>query len=195
MGGPLPAVEYLISPEAVRLVHVRLLEQWRTAMNLVGPGPVDPHFDDCEAAVRRLDPSGRWVDLGSGAGFPGIAFAAWHPEVTLTLVESRQKRATFLEQVVRESGLTNAQVVCGRVEDLPHGAFDGVIARAFAPPAQTLEAALPLLVPGGHAVLLIAKEVPPDIRGFRKVRQDSYGLKGHVRNLVVYERHADGEGA
>ncbi|MBN1335511.1 MAG: 16S rRNA (guanine(527)-N(7))-methyltransferase RsmG [Deltaproteobacteria bacterium] len=189
----MPAVEYLVSPEAVRLVHFRLLEEWRTAMNLVGPGPVDPHFDDCEAAVRRLDPRGRWADLGSGAGFPGIAFAAWHPEVTLTLVESRQKRAAFLEQVVREAGLPNASVLCGRVEDLPRAAFDGVIARAFAPPAQTLETALPLLVPGGQAVLLIAKEVPPEVRGFRKVRQEAYSRRDHARNLVVYERIQEAE--
>ncbi|MDP6932876.1 MAG: class I SAM-dependent methyltransferase, partial [Myxococcota bacterium] len=85
--------------------HRDILERWREAMNLVGPGPVDVHFLDAIHAVQGLEARGRWVDLGSGAGFPGIALAARHPRASVLLVESRQKRAAFLEQVVGEAGL------------------------------------------------------------------------------------------
>lgn len=76
--------------------HRRVLEQWRGAMNLVGPGPIAPHFADSEAALAGLDPVGRWVDLGSGAGFPGLVLAAMYPSVAVDLVDSRKKRCVFL---------------------------------------------------------------------------------------------------
>jgi 16S rRNA G527 N7-methylase RsmG len=69
--------------------HRTLLEKWRKAMDLVRPGrPLDPHFDDARQAVTRLPRAahpagqalaGRWADLGSGAGFPGVALAVLHP--------------------------------------------------------------------------------------------------------------------
>ena len=62
-------------------------------MDLVGPGPLEPHFQDAAGAVAGLEAVGRWVDLGSGAGFPGIALAARHPGAEVWLVESRRKRA------------------------------------------------------------------------------------------------------
>ena len=134
-------------------IHRALLERWRKAMNLVGPGPVDPHFIDAVGAVDGLNASGRWADLGSGAGFPGIALAARHPCASVLLVESRAKRATFLAQVIREAKLDNATVYHGRVEDLTPG-FDGIISRAFRPPEAYLRDAERLLTPGGRAVLL-----------------------------------------
>ena len=79
--------------------HRDLLSKWRGAMDLVGPGPLDPHFQDAKGAVDKLDPTGQWADLGSGAGFPGIAMAALWPNAHVTLVESRLKRATFLKKV------------------------------------------------------------------------------------------------
>ena len=80
--------------------HRRLLERWRKSMNLVGPGDVQVHFDDCQLALATLTPEGHWVDLGSGAGFPGIPLAATWPELRVDLVDSRKKRCWFLEQVL-----------------------------------------------------------------------------------------------
>lgn len=140
--------------------HRDLLERWRGSMNLVGPGPVDPHFLDSIGAVCGLAASGRWADLGSGAGFPGIALAARYPEARVLLVESRQKRATFLKRVTAAAGLENAVVFHGRVEDLKPG-FDGLISRAYKAPASFLADAGRLLVPDGVAVVLTAAELQP----------------------------------
>jgi 16S rRNA (guanine(527)-N(7))-methyltransferase RsmG len=143
--------------------HRRLLDQWRKAMDLVGPGPIEPHFQDAEGSVTGLDATGCWADLGSGAGFPGIALAARHPEAQVSLVESRQKRALFLHKVVAQSGLANATVVHGRTESLPGGHFDGIISRAYRPPPAVLADAARLLKPGGRIALLLGDGALPTL--------------------------------
>lgn len=141
-------------PAKVATIHRDLLARWRVAMDLVGPGPLEPHFLDAEGAVAGLPVRGTWADLGSGAGFPGVALAAAYPDATVLLVESRQKRAVFLDQVVAEAGLANARVLRVRAETLQPG-LDGLISRAFLPPAEVLALAARLLAPGGFAVLLL----------------------------------------
>ena len=141
--------------------HRRLLEQWRKAMDLVGPGPIDPHFQDAEGSVDGLAAMGAWADLGSGAGFPGITLAARHPQAQVSLVESREKRALFLHKVVAQAKLANASVVHGRTESLPGGQFDGIISRAYKPPPAVLADAARLLKPGGRIVLLLGDGALP----------------------------------
>jgi 16S rRNA (guanine527-N7)-methyltransferase len=172
----------------VRATHLTLLARWRGAMNLVGPGPLEPHFDDSAAAVRAFSARGRWADLGSGAGFPGVALAAAHPGAEVTLVESRDKRAAFLVQVRAAVGLPNLRVLRARVEDLPAAAWDGVISRAFAPPPVFLEHAARLLVPGGLAVLMLAREEAPEVGGFSLVSASDYAIEGKPRRVVVLSK-------
>jgi 16S rRNA (guanine(527)-N(7))-methyltransferase RsmG len=142
-------------------IHRALLERWRGAMGLIGPGSSAPHFTDAAHAVSALEATGRWADLGSGAGFPGIALAARWPSASVQLVESRSKRAVFLDQVVANAGLANATVVRSRTEVLPDGELDGVISRAYKPPAAYLIDAHRLLRPGGRAVLLLGDHGTP----------------------------------
>ncbi len=141
-------------------IHRELLESWRKAMDLVGPGPVDEHFIDAEGAVRGLDASGPWLDLGSGAGFPGVTLAVRFPDAKVTLVERREKRAVFLLEVVARTGLRNLTVHQGDSASLPRGVWSGVISRAYKPPPAYLADAIDLLEPGGLAVLLTAGDAP-----------------------------------
>ena len=143
-------------------IHRQMLKKWRKAMDLVGPGPLEGHFQDALNAVKGLSPSGRWVDLGSGAGFPGIALAACWPQIDVTLIESRHKRSVFLRQVVAKANLKNATVIQGRTEDV-QGPFDGVISRAYKPPEAYLKDAKRLLGPNGQAVLMLGSEASPII--------------------------------
>jgi len=166
--------------------HRSLLERWRKAMNLVGPGPIDAHFQDAVGAVQGLNASGRWADLGSGAGFPGIALAARFPAASVLLVESRSKRAAFLSQVVREEQLSNAEVFHGRVEDVD-GGFDGVISRAFRPPAEYLVDAERLLGPGGRAVLL-SGDAPPQFTGWSVQEMVTYPVADGTRTRTSLVR-------
>lgn len=156
--------------------HHRLLGRWRKVMDLVGPGPLEPHFEDARCAVAWLEPTGTWVDLGSGAGFPGVALAALHPHLDVLLVESRSKRAAFLDQVAAASD--NLRVACMRSEGLVDGAFDGVISRAYRPPVDFLGDALRLLRPGGVAVNLIARQEPAKLDGLEMFHVEHYFVDG-----------------
>jgi len=100
------------------------------------------------AAARRI------ADLGSGAGWPGLALAAALPEASVALVDSQSRHTRYLERAVEVSGLTNVRVVTARAEAWPEGllAHDLVTARALAALPVILEYAAPLLVEGGHVV-------------------------------------------
>jgi len=110
-----------------------------------------PDPDPSPAAVRVLD-------LGSGAGIPGIPLKIVRPEYEVTLVEARRKRASFLSAVVRELELHGVSVLTGRAEslldDIPglKGGFDVVVTRAAGRPKAVLHAALAFLKPGGRFV-------------------------------------------
>lgn len=169
--------------------HHDLLTRWRKAMDLVGPGPLGPHFEDARKAVGWLTPRGRWVDLGSGAGFPGVALAAHHPQLDVTLCESRSKRAAFLDQVAGHA--TNLRVICARSETLEDGAWDGVVSRAYRPPEDFLADALRLLVPGGTAVVLLARQAPPQVPGLEMFHVEHYDLgDGRPRAAAAYHKQS-----
>jgi 16S rRNA (guanine(527)-N(7))-methyltransferase RsmG len=169
-------------------VHMEHLERWRKAMDLVGPGPLEPHFQDAARAVAWLDASGPWADLGSGAGFPGIALAARNPKATVALVESRRKRAIFLKELASSCGLDNVEVLHQRVEALAPESLAGVVARAFQPPAAMLKTVRPLLELGGIAVVLVAREDPQDAEGFEMFHVEHYKVEGKPRRSVGYRR-------
>ncbi len=170
---------------AVELEHRALLEKWRGAMNLVGPGDTMHHFEDAARAVDGIPVSGRWVDLGSGAGFPGIALAARNPDAEVHLVESRAKRVAFLRAVIQGAGIQNATIHHCRTESIELR-FDGVISRAYKPPPLYLKDAARLLLPGGRAVLL-SGDVPPLFPGWDVKETHTYplGPQSRVRTLLV----------
>jgi 16S rRNA (guanine527-N7)-methyltransferase len=155
-------------------------------MNLVGPGDVDHHFVDAAGAVSGLKPRGRWIDLGSGAGFPGIALAARYPLVDVLLVESREKRASFLKHVAREAELSNVRIFHGRTETVKD-IFDGVISRAYRPPEEYLGDADRLLKQGGVAVLL-SGGTPPVFEGWVVDSIDEYPVADGMRTRTVLKR-------
>jgi 16S rRNA (guanine527-N7)-methyltransferase len=102
----------------------------------------------------------RVVDLGSGAGLPGIPLAIAMPEVHLTLAEARSKRAAFLELVVERLSLTNVTVHPARAETLAPFGFDTAVARAFASPAGAWVQARALLSDEGALVLFAGAREP-----------------------------------
>lgn len=115
------------------------------------------HIEDCLRATRSVLPTDRLAyDLGSGAGLPGIVLAVAVPTCRFVLVESRSKRAGFLELVLARLGLSNAEVSHGRAEDLSTPA-DLITARAFAPLERAWRVAHPLLRRGGRLVFFAGK--------------------------------------
>jgi 16S rRNA (guanine527-N7)-methyltransferase len=113
------------------------------------------HVDDslgAAAIVQRFE--GPIVDVGSGGGAPGIPLAVALPERELTLLESNRRKCDFLERWARE--LPNVRVVRGRAEEQPVDSWGVAVAKALAPPPVAAEWCLPLVAPGGAAVLFTA---------------------------------------
>ncbi len=176
-------------------VHLRLLERWAAKMNLsTVTDPQDAlvrHVVDSLALllldrVRRTP--GPVLDVGSGAGFPGIPLAAALP-VPFTLLEPRQKRGVFLSRVLVEARLGNARWREGRLPDPALTGFDLVVSRATLAPEELLDAAIPALAPGG-AVAVMAAEPPWDAGppGWRLLEARSFRLENAARWVGVLVR-------
>lgn len=148
------------------------LIQWNERFNLTGvaePAQIDTkHFLDsltCLAALPAIDrqPLGVWlasaplaVDVGAGAGFPGLPLKIAWPRLRLTLVEATGKKVKFLRHLIEQLGLDDVTIVNARAEDFGQGEgrerFDLALARALAPLPATLELTLPLLRTGGWLI-------------------------------------------
>ncbi len=123
------------------LQHLDLLHKWNRAYNLSAvrdPQQMLPqHLLDCLAAVPALDRhlgprSARILDVGSGAGLPGVVWALMRPQWSVVCVDTVAKKVSFVRQVIAELGLKNLCAEHARVEALRAGAFDVIACRAFA---------------------------------------------------------------
>ncbi len=131
-----------IEPEAQQrlLDYVALLHKWNKVYNLTAirepEQMIAHHLLDSLAVLPHLWPQ-RWLDVGCGAGLPGVVLAIVRPEWSFTLLDSNRKKTSFVQQACIELGLRNVMVHCGRIEalqvDVP---FDGIISRAFAETAE-----------------------------------------------------------
>ncbi len=95
------------------------------------------------------------ADIGSGAGFPGLPIKLWAPQISLTLIESNHKKATFLREVTRALTLTDVNIQNARAETLPKTSFDVVTLRAVERFETILPIAAGLVAPAGRLALLI----------------------------------------
>jgi 16S rRNA (guanine527-N7)-methyltransferase len=110
------------------------------------------HLEESLAALGVVQQyEGPIVDVGSGGGAPGIPLAAALPEREVTLLESNRRKCDFLERWTRE--LPNARVLYGRAEEQPVDSWGVAVAKALAPPPVAAEWCLPLVAPGGAAML------------------------------------------
>ncbi len=106
------------------------------------------------ALARRPAAGERWVDVGSGAGFPGLVLAAAFPATRFVLLEPQQRRAGFLDLQILTLGLTNAEVLRQRLEQFPRSWADVIVARALDRPHSSLLLLQEPLVDGGMALIL-----------------------------------------
>jgi len=124
------------------------------------------HLADSLAALELelVRSASRIVDLGSGAGFPGLPLAVALPAARVSLVESQRRKCEFLVRICLAAQVENAEVVCARAEDWRDGAAqsDVVVARALAPQAVVLEYAAPLLRIGGSLVDWRGRRAPEE---------------------------------
>ena len=141
--------------------YIDILLKWNARINLTAiRAPeeiVERHFGESLFAAKHIlaqGPIKTAIDLGSGAGFPGVPFALLAPEIQVTLIESNQKKSTFLKELIYLLGLRNVKVFSGRAESYSQSA-DLVMLRAVEKFAEVLPLALRLVSPDGRLALLI----------------------------------------
>jgi 16S rRNA (guanine527-N7)-methyltransferase len=179
------------------LNYIELIGKWNRAYNLTAirepEKMVSHHLLDSLAVAPHLHAK-RLLDVGSGAGLPGIPLALAKPEMHVTLLDSNHKKSAFLNQAVMELKLKNAEVCSDRVESRQnlHG-FDVIISRAFSDICEFVRIARHLLEPGGlfaamkglHPYEEIEK-LPPDCKVLQVIPLAIPGVEG-ARHLVLIE--------
>jgi 16S rRNA (guanine527-N7)-methyltransferase len=149
--------------QARLLDYVRLLQKWNRVYNLTAvrdPAEmVTRHLLDSLAVLPHVQ-GPRILDVGSGAGLPGIPLALMAPDWQFTLLDSNSKKTRFVRQAVGELGLENAEAVHDRVESFqPAAGFDTVVSRAFATIADFVHQAGHCCAPGG-VILAMKGQLP-----------------------------------
>ena len=158
-------LELVIAPEVQQklLDYLALLQKWNKVYSLTAihdpEQMVSHHLLDSLAVLPHLRP-GRWLDVGCGAGLPGLVLALMQPEWPITLLDSNSKKTSFVQQAVIELGLRNVSICCARVEDWQSvEKFNGIISRAFAETAEFITLTRHLLAQDGRWVAM--KGMPP----------------------------------
>lgn len=136
------------------LAYVQLLMKWNKAYNLTAirteADIVDRHLLDSLAILPLLE-GNRFIDIGSGAGLPGIPLAIVSPNDKFDLLDSNGKKTRFLIQACSELGLDNIAVIASRAETYsPTLRYDGILSRAFSNLLEMIENTHHLCLPGGH---------------------------------------------
>lgn len=178
--------------------YVALLQKWNAIINLTAHTTTEAiilhHLIDSLSVLPFVGGITSLCDVGSGAGLPGIPLAIAKPELSVTLVESHQKKGYFLQQVIRSCGLKNVTVISERVETVaPKQLFDAVITRAYANLAEMLQQTAHLcdnkglfLAMKGQVSPQEISEVPNTFLLKEKIALNVPGFS--YRTLYIYER-------
>ena len=180
-------------PSAEKLfLYYRELERWNRQINLVSrkqPDWVRVHFLDSlvPLGMGLVDGEERVVDLGAGAGFPGLPLKIVMPEITLGMAEGSGKKCAFLRHVVRTLGLRSAEVLEGRFEDLLNEgwnkSFDLAVSRAAAKPGRIVSASARFLGSGGRTLIYTT----PDLTEKGVGRVHPYRIPGSKVQWCIWE--------
>jgi len=152
------------------LIYAGELQKWNRRMNLIARNTppevsLEKHFLDSLTLLPFFENSGSRrqtiLDVGTGAGFPGLVLAVARPDLQVILVEPRSKRVSFLRHLTRTLSLVNVEIIENRLESLPElctGKIDFVTSRAVAEPAMFLSMVTPYLELGARALLMLGRE-------------------------------------
>jgi 16S rRNA (guanine527-N7)-methyltransferase len=150
------------------MAYLNLIEKWNRVYNLTAIRERDEmiklHFLDSLSILNHLEME-HVLDVGSGAGFPGIVLAITKPELKVTVMDSVNKKTTFMQQVKSELSLTNLNVVNARVEEYqPTILFDSVITRAFSSVQNMLSMTQHILQKDGAWLAMKSKDVKEELK-------------------------------
>ena len=183
-------------------IYLRLLKEWNARMDLTAALTddeiVDRHLMDSLTVLKTglIPDAARLIDVGTGAGFPGLALALARPDLTVTLLDAQQKRLNFLNAVITETGARNAETVHARAEE---GArkkeyreqYDIAAARALAPLNVLAEYLLPYVRTGGCALCWKGPAVRGEMESGRRAAHLLGGRMEMPAACPVYGRDWD----
>jgi 16S rRNA (guanine527-N7)-methyltransferase len=156
----------------VAVTYAGLLAGRGVERGLLGPREVprlwDRHLLNCAVVAELIEPGGTLLDLGSGAGLPGLVLAMVLPGTAVTLLEPMERRCRFLTECVAELGLANVSVLRGRAEDVTIRT-DVVTARAVAPLPRLAELAVRVVRPGGMVLAIKGRTAAEELKAARPV--------------------------
>ncbi len=181
----------ILEEEANQLyVYMQLLLEWNQKMNLTAiTAPeeiINKHFVDSMTIKKYIKDNQTIVDVGTGAGFPGIPLAIMQLGNQFTLVDSLNKRITFLEEVKKDINLVNIKNVHSRVEDFAktyRESYDIATSRAVASLPVLLEYVLPLVKIGGRCICMKGSVVKEELENAKK---SLYILGGKVQKIEEF---------
>ena len=191
-----------LPPEAIEKLAILLAElaRWNARINLTAiRDPLDMisgHILD-SLTVRPLLEGRRVIDIGTGAGFPGLPLAIAEPQIEFVLLDSNGKKISFVRHVIGELGLSNAVAIKLRAEGYaPAERFDTVIARALASIPRLLELARHLIREDGVLLALKGKRPAAELESIEEIPGWKYvvtdvtvpGLETHARHVVCLRR-------
>ncbi len=190
-----------LTPQSLRTLSLYIdeLQRWTQVFNLVGQYDaktiIRKHILDSLAFSHILPEQGVFADLGSGAGFPGFVLGVTGQKREVFLIETRRKRANFLKQAVRTTGVENIRVFEGRAEefalqDRRPAWFDTVVTRATWDIIHFLTLCLPIVREGGRAVAMRG----PRRKGGGTAVEDHFPRDSFVQEAISEYRLPFGEG-
>ncbi|WP_026487108.1 16S rRNA (guanine(527)-N(7))-methyltransferase RsmG [Caldanaerobius polysaccharolyticus] len=181
------------------LEYMELIKDWNKKVNLTritdDREMMVKHFADSLAIVgiETLPHEGKGIDVGTGAGFPGIPLKIYYPGIQMTLLDSLKKRIDFLSEVIRRLGLKDVELVHGRAEDVAkekahRQVYDFCFSRAVAPLNVLCEYCLPFVKIGGTMMAMKGRNVADELKESKKAMEL---LGGKLLKVVEYKLPPD----
>ena len=142
-------------------------------------------IQDCVSSLEYLPSSGKVIDVGSGGGLPGIVWAVYRPDLSVTLLDSVNKKCEAVSEIIAALGIANVKVICARSEEFAKShreAFDLAGARALAAAGVCAELLSPLVRVGGHVLTFKGERVHEEISEV----EDKWGMLGLGRPSLKF---------
>lgn len=174
--------------------YMRLLLEWNEKINLtaiVEPDEVKiKHFLDSLTVLKYIHDDDKVIDIGTGAGFPGIPLKIMKPDAKITLLDSLNKRINFLNIVIEELGLKNIETIHGRAEEFARNKmyrekYDVAVSRAVANLSTLTEYMLPFVKVGGKCICMKGANVKEEVDKAKNAIQELGGKIEKIDNFYL----------
>ena len=188
--------------------YMNMLVEWNEKINLTAitePADViDKHFIDSLTIEKYIKENAKIIDIGTGAGFPGIPLSIVREDLNTTLMDSLNKRINFLDEVIKENDLKNVDTVHSRAEELARNSdfrakYDVATSRAVASLNVLLEYMIPFVKVGGYCICMKGSNIDEELEKAKKALEllnakvekiDTFNLPGndYGRNVIVIKK-------